>query len=261
LRIDTDGSVWLNTLSPARYINRDRYGVSRIPDYADSKADPVWEQVGSNGAFAWHDHRIHWMSYDLPPTVIGDRAQSVFPWSLTVTIDDTETEVGGELLWFPSTNAFGPLLVGMVALLPLTRFHRRRVTVPVVMATLFGAIALFVAIAQFGATPGFDRTLSVDPVFPAMAIGFAMGALWLRERPLRAWAASLLAGISLLWWAIKIGETLTAPVLASALPVSIERLAVGLALWAGAAIVAVSILELISVVRSGIAPIEQTSTI
>lgn len=255
LRIDPDGSVWLNTLSPARYINQDRYGTSGVPDFADAKATPDWEQIGDGGAFAWHDHRIHWMSYDLPPTIVGDVAQSIFPWSLTMWIDGVETEISGELLWFPPVNPFGPLLIGLVALLPLVRFRRRVVTVPAVTGAGFGAFALFVAIAQYGATPGFDRALPVTPFIPAIGIAAAIGALWVRSNPLRSWAFALISGVSLLWWAISNGGALTAPILASALPKSIERLAVGFSLWAGLSIIAVTGFELFRAVRSNaIAP-------
>jgi len=250
LRIDPDGSVWLNTLSPARYINQDRYGLSGVPDFADADANPEWEQVGDGGSFAWHDHRIHWMSFDLPPTVRGDVAQSVFPWSLTVYIDGVETEISGELLWFPSVNPFGPLLIGLVALLPFVRFRRRDITVPGILGAALGALALFTAIAQYGGTPGFDRAFPVTPFIPATGIVAAIGAFWFRTNPLRAWALTAISGVSLAWWAISTGTALTAPILASALPTAIERLLVGLALWGGIAVFAVAAFELLSAVRS-----------
>lgn len=254
LRIDPDGSVWLNTLSPARYINQDRYGLSGVPDFADADASPEWERVGDGGAFAWHDHRIHWMSYDMPPTIAGDRAQSVFPWTLTIWIDGVETEIHGELIWFPSVNPFGPLLIGLVALLPLVRFRRRIVTVPALMGAGLGAIALFVAVAQWGATPGFDRVFPVSPLIPAVGIVAAVGALWIRSNPLRSWAFAVVSGIALVWWAVSTGAALTAPVLASALPVALERLGVGIVLWGGLAVVAVGGFELVGAFRTLGAP-------
>jgi hypothetical protein len=250
LRIDPDGSVWLNTLSPARYINQDRYGLSGVPDFADANANPEWEQVGDGGSFAWHDHRIHWMSFDLPPTVRGDVAQSVFPWSLTVYIDGVETLISGELLWFPSVNPFGPLLIGLVALLPFVWFRRHEITVPGMLAGGLGALALFTAVAQYGGTPGFDRAFPVTPFIPSIGIVAAVGAFWFRAERLRAWTLTAVAGVSLAWWAVSTGAALTAPILASALPTAIERLVVGLTLWGGAAVAIVSIVELAAAVRS-----------
>ena len=142
LRIDEDGDVWLNSLSPSRWVNRDRYGISGVPDFADADAEPEWEKVGDQGRFAWHDHRIHWMSFDLPPTIAGDRPQTVFPWSLTITIDGEETEVSGELLWFPDTNPFGPVILGLVALLPLGRQRRREEGPSALTAAAYVELAL-----------------------------------------------------------------------------------------------------------------------
>lgn len=254
LRIDPDGSVWLNVLSPARYINQDRYGQSGVPDFADADANPEWEEVGGGGSFAWHDHRIHWMSFDMPPTIAGDRAQSVFPWTLTMWIDGVETEIGGELIWFPSVNPFGPLLVGLVGLLPLVRFRRRNPTVPAMMGAAVGSIALFVAVAQYGGTPGFDRAFPVSPFIPAVGIAAGIGALWIRSNPIRSWALAIVSGAALVWWAVSSGGALTAPILASALPTSIERLGVGIALWTGLVVVAVSAFELFSAFRTIGAP-------
>jgi hypothetical protein len=249
LRIDTDGTVWLNRLSPARWINRDRYGLSGVPDFADAGAEPDWEQVGDGGTFAWHDHRVHWMSFDLPPTVVGDRAQSVFPWTIEITIDGVVTEVSGELLWFPSANPAGPLLIGLIGILPLGRHRRRRPEASALTAAGVGAVALFVAVSQYAATPAFDRALPIDPVFPAFAVVAAVGALWLGARPIRQWSVVAIAGLALVWWAVKVGATLTAPVLASALPTALERLGVGIALWAGIGVIAVAGFELVAVIR------------
>lgn len=260
LRIDADGDVWLNKLSPARWINRDRYGLSGVPEFADANAEPEWEQVGDGGRFAWHDHRTHWMSFDLPPTVVGDRPQTVFPWTVTITIDGEETEVNGELLWFPSTNPVGPLLIGLVGILPLGRHRRRAVAPSAFTAAGFGALALFVATAQYAATPVFDRSFPIDPIFPAFAIVSAFAALWMRRQPLRKWAAVLLSGVALVWWAIKVGATLTAPILATALPTATERLGVALSLWAGLGVIAVAGFELVSIVHPSDAPSDEEVT-
>ena len=260
LRIDEDGSVWLNVLSPARYINQDRYGLSGVPDFADAEAEPEWEQVGDGGTFAWHDHRIHWMSFDMPPTVIGDRAQTVFPWTVTMTIDGLETEVAGELLWFPPTNPAGPLLIGLLGILPLGLHRRGRVTTLAAAAAGFGALSLFVAVAQYGATPAFDRGLPITPIIPAVAVVAGIGSLWLRRTPIRMWAATAIAGIALLWWGFGQADVLTAPILASALPVAAERLTVALALWSGAGILALSAFELTAAVRSGGVPTTEPTT-
>ncbi len=249
LEIDADQRVWLNTRSPARYINRDRYGLSGVPDSADQAADPEWEQVGSDGRLAWHDHRIHWMSTDLPPSITGDRAEIVFPWTLRIVIDGTETEVRGELLWFPATNPVGPILTGIVGLLPLLAWRRGRLTPVAVASAATGALVLAVAVAQFGATPAFDRGVPVGAAIPAVSIVAAVVALWLRSGSIRAWAATALSAIGLLWWALSTSAALTAPVLPSAVPVALERSAVALAAWIGLAAAAIAVFEFTRLAR------------
>src|SRR5690606_29226465 len=52
VRIEPDRSVWVNTRSPAHYLNDDRYGEGTVPESADSSAKPAWEQVDSSGEYA-----------------------------------------------------------------------------------------------------------------------------------------------------------------------------------------------------------------
>lgn len=249
LRIDEAGLVWLNTKSPARYINQDRFGITDIPDTADAQAEPEWEQVGTGGTFAWHDHRTHWMSPDLPPTIAGDRAEVVFPWRITISINDVESEVRGELLWFPSANPVGPLMVGFLGVLPLLAYRRHRIPTVAIAAIAFAALALFVATVQFAATPSFDRGLPVESFVPAFGVAAALAALWLGKSTIRTWAAVGISGIALVWWAVVAAATITAPVLPSALPVSFERAAVALVLWVGIGVTALAGFELFTLTR------------
>ncbi len=250
LRIDESGAVWINTKSPARYINQDRFGLTVIPLTVDVRADAEWEQVGSGGRFAWHDHRIHWMSPDRPPTIAGDHAEVVFPWKLTITINNLETEVRGELLWFPSTNPTGPLLVGLLGVLPLLLYRRGRVGSVAITAALLAAMTLFVATVQFAATPGFDRGAPMPLTVPVLGVVAAVTALWLRDSSIRSWTAVALAGGATGWWAFTTVSALTAPVLPSALPAEIERAAVSLAIWVSMGVAAIAVLELTRLVRA-----------
>jgi hypothetical protein len=118
IRIDADQSVYVNENSEAFFINGDRYGRSEIPGYVKG-SEPSWALVGTDGFYAWHDHRAHWMSLDLPPTVTGAQRQQVFPWSVPTVVNGMTTTVSGELVWVPSRNAIPAILAGMAALLPL----------------------------------------------------------------------------------------------------------------------------------------------
>ena len=67
---------------------------------------------------------------------------------------------------------------------------------------------------------------------------------------LRSWALALVSGGALMWWGVSTFDALTAPVLASSLPMAVERIGVGTALWAGAAVVGIAAFELFAAVRS-----------
>jgi hypothetical protein len=69
LRIGPDG-VFENLHSQATYINRTRSG-GTVPvgiDYSPGAA-PQWKKISDGHTARWHDHRIHWMSPQPPPTV------------------------------------------------------------------------------------------------------------------------------------------------------------------------------------------------
>lgn len=241
LRIDADGLVWRNSHSPARYINTSRYGTV-IPDEADATAEPEWQQVGDGGRYAWHDHRTHWMSKDLPPTISGDRAQLIFPWEFEVVFDGEPVLVHGELVWFPSENPFGPLLIGLIGLVPLAFWRRGHTTLIAIHLAAMGCVALFVATIQFAATP-VDRTFPSVLVVPALAIPFAVASIALKAWPIRSGAARLLSAIALAIWGVSSLDVLTAPVLPSALPTSVERSLVAMVLVSAAVLTVITIVD------------------
>ena len=52
----------VNERSPSRWVNDDRYGLATPPADATADAPPEWVEVANGGRYAWHDHRIHWMT-------------------------------------------------------------------------------------------------------------------------------------------------------------------------------------------------------
>ncbi|MCF6743500.1 hypothetical protein E9529_04275 [Blastococcus sp. KM273128] len=103
LRIGPDG-VWRNANSPATWINLDRYGRTALPPSADADAAPDWEQVSTEPAYVWHDHRTHWMSEGvLPPQVAADpdREHVVSEWVVPLRHGQTDVQVAGVLTWSP----------------------------------------------------------------------------------------------------------------------------------------------------------------
>jgi len=61
--------VFENTRSPATYLNQDRYAGTIPPATADPGTPAQWRQVASGDRYAWHDHRVHWMSPARPAMV------------------------------------------------------------------------------------------------------------------------------------------------------------------------------------------------
>lgn len=116
LRFDADGTVHRNTRAPATYLNADRYGTDEIFEDLEgfdeqgvsADAEPDWEQVADGGVYAWHDHRIHWMSPESPPAVAGATAATpVFDWEVPVTVDGEPGTLVGSLTWHPGGVSLG----------------------------------------------------------------------------------------------------------------------------------------------------------
>jgi len=131
-RVLADGTVQLNTRSPAYYLNQNFYGDVNVPASASATATPHWTVVDRTGRLEWHDHRIHWMSPALPPQV-KDKAKrtKIFNWQVPIEVGAQKATVNGELFWTPArTNAPAsaiPVLVALTVLgLLLVLFMRRR---------------------------------------------------------------------------------------------------------------------------------------
>ena len=86
-RVQPDGTVQVNTRSPAYFLNQERIAAVKVPDSADPKAAPVWKTVDKTGRFEWHDHRMHWMGQGTPPAV-KDKGQKtkIFDYRIPIQV-------------------------------------------------------------------------------------------------------------------------------------------------------------------------------
>ena len=136
LRFLPDGTVQANRRSPAFYLNEDRFAQVDVPASAKPSAKPSWQQVGENGRYDWHDHRIHWMSSKPPKPVSEDESQRVkiFDWRLPVSVAGRPGVVKGSLTWLGKDDDGFPLaaaislaaaVLGGAALVYLVRRRRR----------------------------------------------------------------------------------------------------------------------------------------
>lgn len=115
-RLEPDGTVSVNADSRAYYINEERDGEVAVPDGADSKGEPRWEEVSRSGRFEWHDHRMHWMSEDDPEAVADrDVRTKIYDWNVPIEVNGRPGAIAGTLFWTPLPSS-GPPLGLIVAL-------------------------------------------------------------------------------------------------------------------------------------------------
>jgi hypothetical protein len=112
-----DGRVYRNSRSPATYLNDDRFGQVTVPPDADPDAAPAWEEVAQKEDYEWHDHRIHWMSKTLPPTIAAAKKQPhhVFDWKVPATLDGRPLTIAGSLDYQPPPPGKPTYLLGALA--------------------------------------------------------------------------------------------------------------------------------------------------
>jgi hypothetical protein len=132
-RVLADGTVEVNTSSPAYYLNQNFYGQVTVPASASPHAAPKWTVVDRTSEFEWHDHRIHWMS-PVPPAQVKDKGRrtKIFAWQVPIQVGAQMGAVDGELFWVPQEGTRTPVaaIVALVAIvltgLAFVLFVRRR---------------------------------------------------------------------------------------------------------------------------------------
>ncbi len=252
IRVDADGTVWVNEDSKTLYENEERYGVDELPAGVDGVGEPQWRQVADNGVYAWHDHRVHWMSRDVPPAVAGSTRQLVFPWRVPVTIDGIETIITGDLVWLPSQNAWPMLVIGASIIVVVALLWRWRPSLLGVVAVTMAITAGAVVIAEHLATPAAARGFPVWVVFPAVAaIAAALGAA---RRSIAGFSPDyllLLSGLMLATWGFAMSDVLSKPIIPSALPSDLQRILVASIGGAGMAITLLAVIAVLGATDHG----------
>ena len=110
--------VEVNTRSPSKYANEDRYALRPVPAQASSDAPPRWQAVSRDGRHRWFDHRIHLMEKGTPPQVTDESKRTkIFDWDVPMTVGGQEVKAVGTLEWLPaSSSGTSPLVfIGIVA--------------------------------------------------------------------------------------------------------------------------------------------------
>jgi hypothetical protein len=108
-RVLADGTVQVNKISPAYFLNTDRTADVKVPASANADAPPQWKVIDRSGRFEWHDHRIHWMGQGLPPQVKDtSKRTKVFAWQVPVQVGAAKGDIAGTLYWVPKPGGSAP---------------------------------------------------------------------------------------------------------------------------------------------------------
>jgi hypothetical protein len=237
LRFLPDGTVERNEASPTRFINDERYGAETPPE-ASAEAPPRWETVADGGTYAWHDHRVHWMSPELPAHIdpTASEPQGVLTWSLPLVVDDQPVEVSGELGYLPSPSPIVPgLLLVLVVAVSVVAGLRRPAAVPLVAAVGAAAAATVGVASVVGLPPGADTEPALL-ILPVVALALLGAGLATRSRPgIASRLVTALAGLPLVVWGVLLARSLTSAIVPTALPSGVSRLLVAVVLGAGLA--------------------------
>lgn len=222
LRIGADGTVEQNRRSYATYYNEERYGRTDVPEIVDNDAPPDWERVGGGGAWAWHDHRAHWMGTDPP---IGlEPGDSLPPQVVPIVVDGVPVavEVRVTLLEEPSLVpvVFGALIgVGLAALGILLG----PATTGLVML-LLATSALVVGLVQYLSLPAETGPLVTWWLLPAIGVASVVGAIVTYGRSrFTLLALTLVAAAQVLVWSFQRRAGLTAAIVPTDLPAGLDR--------------------------------------
>lgn len=236
LRFDADGTVYENSVSYTASVSDTRYVTETPTD--TSGLEPQWRKVGDGGSYAWHDHRIHWMSPNNPPgRAPGD---VILRADVLLVVDGVDVVVRVESVWMPAPSPAATWIGGALgAALAATAFALRRTFWAGYLVVDLATLALVVGWWQYSSLPGETGPRLTWALLPAIALVATAGATVARRRSgatavLAAHALILLAGLNLLLWGWDRRDGLSASVLPTDAPFWLDRAASAAALVGGA---------------------------
>jgi hypothetical protein len=187
LRVGPDG-VWENLSSEATYVNAERYGdIGMLPEGVGPNEPPEWVQVSTAPTYAWHDHRIHWMSPALPPVVTDPGREVVIPlgpggsdqWVVPFTAGGVEHEVTGETRYVPPPSPLPWLALAFVLTAPALLGLRSGRGPGWVTALARPAAAVLVTVSLLNVTHLVDDFLAVPLPLTTQLVSAVQTALFI----------------------------------------------------------------------------------
>jgi hypothetical protein len=244
VRVNADGTVEENQISPATFYNQSRYGgdvPSDVTIEAALQQPPRWRQVGSGGTWAWHDHRAHLMSSQ--PLIGMEPGDQLGPEAIELVVDGKPVTV--ELVTtLQAPPSRWPVMVGLVVGLVAGVLAFATTRRSCVVAGVAAGSSLVVGAAQFVSLPVETGPLVTWWLLPTLALAASLGAAWTSA----LWRAALvaLAGLQLLVWAVPRRHVLTRAVLPTDLPYWVDRAITAAVIPAAIALVVVGVVTLFS---------------
>ena len=181
IRIEADGTVWVNDRSITRAMNESRYGNSS--EAADeskfSTTETEWQKVGTDGTAMWHDHRSHWMS-PKPPAIIDARGK-IQDWVVPITVNGVATDLRGEMYLRERAGAWW-WVFGLLAVIAIALVSLRPQSIVDLAVFIVGSLALSTGAWQMIGLPSAARPAPLLFGFGAVAAIAAMVSVFLRSR-------------------------------------------------------------------------------
>ena len=101
IRFLADGTVQENRTSASYFVSKARQGAALPADFVDD-APPAWHTVATDGRYAWHDHRVHWMTDSRPPG--RHPGDVVLREQVPLLVDDVAVSIIVESVWMPAAS-------------------------------------------------------------------------------------------------------------------------------------------------------------
>jgi hypothetical protein len=231
LHIRTDGTVEENQLSPATFLNGSRFAKTPAPDNVTEDTEknqpPIYKTVGSDGTYAWHDHRIHWMSPDQP----NPRGSVIYPdWKVPMTVDGTAVTVHGRLTYEKSMSPIPWFALALIVAAVVAVLGRGTSTFVAGISSLVASIAaLETGIVAYRSIPSVAGPNPLEIALPAVATVTAVASMLLHRKPMGV-VFTLASVASLAGWVLMRFSVLLHPVLPTDFPFGLDRAATATAL-------------------------------
>jgi len=243
LHFQPDGTVAENMRAPTTYLNRSLNG-DPIPAEASASGQPQWSVVATDGSYAWHDHRTHWMGGSPPPD--AQRGDEIQAGVVHLLVDGKPVEISISTQWVDSPSPV-PLLVGALlgGVLLLVAAVLRRSVLWVLLAA--ATAALVIGWWQYRSIPADVGPPVVWWLLPAVAVVCTALALIIRNR-LVAHGLAILAALELAAWLYQRRGVATRATLPTDAPYWLDR---GVVAATAVTILALVISQLAAVFQDG----------